>query len=163
MKEPDFTVNSDSSLSEAKKKLEIHYINHKYCTYSVRIGADRSIDQNALLHVWLTEMAAFYLKKGVKEVSKGELEGMKRTAKRECYHDNVMVDKNYTDWGFLVHQIVNPKNESEVKADFTSSADWKRGECTIFLEWLQAKVHFDGLVLEAKGEFEKIQRGRCAA
>mgnify|MGYP005827645679 CR=1 FL=1 len=150
-------VNSEPSLNAYIAWVKQAYEKHKYLTFSKpRIGPDRSLDQNALFHVWCTQLAAHYLNKAQKGVTKGELEGMKRTVKRECYQDNV-IEGRLDEWRFLIHTVINPKNPKETKADFTSSSSWKRMEMCNVLTWLQAKVAFAGVVLESKGELKKLQ------
>jgi hypothetical protein len=75
---------------------------------------------------------------------------MKRHMKRMCYLEN--------GWKFMVHEVVNPADTEQRKLDFTSSTDWKRGEMFDFLSWAQMKAAHDGLILESKGEFNKLQR-----
>lgn len=114
-----------------------------------RIGQDRSIDQNSLLHVWLTEYAAHLLNKAKNQVTAGELEGMKRQAKGAYYRE--------THERFMVHKVINPKT-GECKTDYTSSADWKVGELYHFLNWLQMVAAGDGLVLKSKGQHARLTR-----
>jgi hypothetical protein len=127
---------------------------HGYITFSKpRIGKDRSIDQNSLFHVWVTEYAAHLLKKSKKEVTKGELAGMKFEIKKRFNHHHVN--------NFMVHTVSNPLT-SESKKDYTSSGDWKRGEMYMVMDWLQLYAANDGLVLEARGVFAKLKReGEC--
>lgn len=145
-----FIVNSPTSLLAASRWLKDLYEKHKYVTLSPRIGPDRSLNQNSLFHVWCTEYAAHLLGKDKKQVTKGELAGMKRQAKRMYYAE--------TGSPWMVHEVVNPKNQSERKKDFTSSADWKQGEMFLVLTWLQVKGAEDGIVLESMGEYQKLQR-----
>ena len=57
-----FIVNSLASRMALNKWVDDLYAKHGYITFSEpRIGADRSLDQNALLHVWLPEYVAFTL------------------------------------------------------------------------------------------------------
>lgn len=145
-----FTVNSDNSYREFCKWVRDKYQQHKYITFSEpRIGPERSIDQNSLLHVWLTQYAAYLLKKHKRDVTNGELEGMKRTAKKEFYLE--------TRNTWMIHEVSSPKT-GEKKKDYTSSKSWKRMEMFEFLTWIQAMAAHDGLVLESKGEFNKINR-----
>lgn len=145
-----FTVNSEDKWQFFIGWARKWYDKHHYVTFQKpRIGPDRSIDQNSLLHVWLTDYAAHLLKKDKKKVTKGELAGMKREAKKAFYL--------YSHEPWVVHTVINPRT-GETKRDFTSSADWKRGECYMFLTWLQNHAANDGLILEAKGEYAKLQR-----
>lgn len=147
-----FTINSITSLAAFKKYVEDIYREKKYITFSApRIGPDRSLDQNALLHVFCTEYAAFLLNKTKKDITSGELDGMKRIAKKKF----TSAHPNHYHW--MVHKVINPFN-GQSKKDYTSSKNWKRGECYIFLTWLQQTAAMDGLVLESKGEFMKNQR-----
>jgi len=148
-----WTVNSAPSLVAYHKHVDRMYEEHKYVTFSPpRIGPDRSIDQNSLLHVWATEYVAYILKKDKRQVTKGELNGMKR-----------IIKKKYTaahpdSYKWMVYELVNPFNTSETKKDYTSSKSWKRGEMFLVLTWLQMTAAEDGLILEAKGAFKKNQR-----
>ena len=155
MKQETFTVNSATSLMAFANFVRQLFSEHKYLTFSWRVGEKRSLDQNALLHVWLTEYAAHLLDKDKRSVTKGELEGMKRHTKRICYAE--------TGARWLVHEVINPANTEQRKLDFTSSSDWKRGESYFFLTWLQMKAAHDGLVLESKGEYAVLQREERAA
>ena len=102
----------------------------------------------------LTEYAAHLLDKDKKSVTRGELEGMKRHAKRMYYLE--------TGFPWLVHEVVNPAKPAERKRDFTSSKTWKRGEMYLFLTWLQMKAATDGLILESRGEYAELQRQEAA-
>lgn len=143
-------INSATSLKAFLADVERQYCEHKYITYSApRIGADRSLDQNALFHVWCTEYAAHLLTKHKKSVTAGELEGMKRIAKKRFYQ--------HSGHTWLIHDMVNPFT-GESKKDYTSSKSWKRGEMFVVLTWLQNVAAEDGMVLESKGQFSKLQR-----
>lgn len=145
-----FTVNSDNTKVAYNTYVDRLYKEHGHLTFSPpRIGKDRSIDQNSLFHVWLTEYAAHLLRKDKRDVTKGELAGMKRTAKREFYLE--------TKAPHMVHDVVCPKT-GERKRDFTSSKDWARRDMFEFLTWMQAMAAHDGLVLESKGEHAKLKR-----
>jgi hypothetical protein len=145
-----WTINSEHSLSAFLANVRALYDKHHYLTYpKPRIGPDRSLDQNALFHVWATEYAAHLLDKPKKEVTKGELAGMKRIAKQKYYR--------YSQEPWLIHEIVDPFS-GESRRDFTSSKDWKTGEMFNFLTWFQMTAANDGLVLESKGKFSKLQK-----
>lgn len=148
-------INSEPALLAAIGKIRMLFTEYKYVTLVPRIGEDRSLDQNALFHVWATEYAAHLISKDRRQVTKGELEGMKRIAKKSYY--------NETGLPHMVHCVVNPFNPEQTKLDYTSSKDWKHGEMFAFLTWLQIKAAGDGLVLESKGEFNKLQKQQRAA
>ena len=147
-----WTINSAYSLAAFNKHVDLLYDQHKYITFSApRIGADRSISQNALFHVWATEYVAWKLNITSKEVSKGLLAGMKLIIKKRytaAHPDSV---------AWMVHDVVNPFN-GKSKRDYTSSADWLHGEMFTVLCWLQMVAADDGLILESKGAFAKAQR-----
>lgn len=149
MNDNKFTVNSIQSLQAFLAMLPGLFEQHKYITFSWRIGKARSLDQNALAHVFFTEYAAHLLRKDKRDVTKGEVEGMKRHAKREYYRE--------TGYPWLIHTVVNPAT-GQTKKDFTSSKSWKKGEMMDFLSWLQMKAANDGLILESKGEYAENLR-----
>ncbi|MES2625922.1 MAG: hypothetical protein V4628_11640 [Pseudomonadota bacterium] len=146
----NFIVNSLPSLVAFCAFVNKLIGEHKYITFSWRIGQDRSLDQNSLFHVWLTEMAAFYLKKDKRAVIEEELEGMKKMAKRNYYLE--------TGYNWLVIRPVDPKTGAIGQLAFRSSKKYAHGEMFQFLTWLQMTAANDGLVLESKGQFNKLQR-----
>jgi len=145
-----FVVNSAHATLAFATIVRTLFAEYPYITFSWRFGEDRSIDQNSLFHVWLTEYAAHLLKKDKKQVTKGEVEGMKRHVKKTYYHQ--------TGYAFLVHEIVNPKTPEQKRREFTSSSDWKVPEMFEFMTWLQMMAANDGLVLESKGQYQKLQK-----
>jgi len=142
-------VNSDHSLKSFIEFATAQFREHKYITFKWRIGADRSLDQNALLHVWLTEFAAHLAKCTKKEVTPTMLEQIKKDVKGWCYRD--------TGWDFLIYETVSLLT-GETKKGFTSSASWGRGEMYQVLCWIQNFAAQYGCVLESTGEFEKLKR-----
>lgn len=145
-----FTVNSLQSREAYKKQVDQWFDEHKYLTFSEpRIGPDRSLDQNALFHAWLTECAAYYLSKPKDDVTPTDVESMKITAKRHYYAS--------TGAAFMVEEVKDIWR-GNTKKSYTSSARWSRGEMFDVLTWLQMKAANDGLILESKGEFNKLQR-----
>ena len=147
-----WVINNAASLAGFIKSATDIYAEHKYVTYGApRIGRDRSLDSNALLHVWLTEYAAHLLDKNKKSVTKGEIAGIKRVAKKRF----TATYPQHASW--MVHVITDPFSKGQ-KKDYTSSKDWKKGEMYVFLNWLQMHAANDGLILESKGEHAKKQR-----
>lgn len=128
---------------------------HKYLTFTFRIGPDRSLDQNALLHVWLTEYAAHLAGINRKAVTKGMVEFLKRRAKKDYYTE--------TGAEWMLDRLVNPESGEEGTVYYRSSADYKRGEMFLFLTWLQNTAANDGLLLESRGEYAKLQREQVDA
>lgn len=145
-----WTVNSEQTKAAFKAQIDRWWDEHKYLTFDApRIGPDRSIDQNSLFHVWLTEFAAFLAPCHKKEVTKGMVAGTKRTMKRLYYQQ--------TGSKWMVHQV-QCQLTGDHKPDFTSSADWGRGEMFDFLTWMQSFAGEKGCILESKGKFAKYQR-----
>jgi len=147
-------VNSDHTEAAFIANLRKLRSEHGYITFSApRIGKDRSINQNALFHLWATEYAAHLLNKDKKSVTKGELAGMKRIIKQRFNASNPN--------NFMVHDVIDPFT-GFTKKDYTSSADWRVGEAFMVMEWLQLYAANDGLILEAIGQFEKLLRKGAA-
>lgn len=145
-----WTVNDDRKLTAYVEHVRKLYCDHKYLTFPApRIGADRSLDQNALMHVWLTEFCCHLARCHKDQVTDGMLEGIKRTMKGLFY-------KTYA-YGWMIHDVTCVLT-GRTKKDFTSSKDWKRGEMFIFLDWLQNFAATKGCILESKGEFAKLKR-----
>ena len=150
-----WVVNSEHTKTAYKAHVDKLFEEHRYLTFpKPRIGQDRSLDQNSLFHVWATEYVAHLLKKNKRMVTKAELAGMKRTIKAHYYRESG------AEW--MVHKIKNFFSGEE-KTDYRSSSDYKRGEMFDLLTWLQIKAAGDGLVLESKGEYAKLQREQHAA
>jgi hypothetical protein len=144
-------VNSDVGLINAVNVVTELYNKNRWITITdIRIGADRSLDQNALFHVFLTDAAAYYLSKHKKDVTPTEIESMKLTVKRHFYAE--------TAQAFMVEEVQDIWRHKS-KVAYTSSKRWKRGEMYMVLEWFQAKAARDGLVLEAIGEYARLKRG----
>ncbi len=147
-------VNSDHTEAAFIANLRKLRTEHGYITFGApRIGKDRSLDQNALFHLWATEYAAHLLNKDKKSVTKGELAGMKRIIKQRFNASNPN--------NFMVHDVIDPFTDN-TKRDYTSSADWKVGEAFMVMEWLQLYAANDGLILEAIGQFDKLMRKGAA-
>ena len=152
-----FTINSPTSRLAFNTYVDKLYSEHKYITFSApRIGADRSHSQNALFHVWATEYVAYRLNKNKKDVSKGELNGMK-----------IIIKQRYAaahpdSFNWITESVVNPFN-LKVKKGYTSSSDWKKGEMYLVLTWFQMVAAEDGLILESRGEFARLQRRETEA
>lgn len=144
-------MNSESSFTAGVAHLRKLYDEHKWVTIKWRIGKDRSLDQNALFHVWCTEWIAHKLGKHPKAVLKNELAGMKRTVKKIF----LLAYPEAKDW--MTHEITDYA-ENKTKKDYTSSADWKTGEMFTVLTFMQLEAANQGIILESKGEFAKNQR-----
>jgi hypothetical protein len=127
---------------------------HKYITFTWRFGPDRSLEQNGLLHVWLTQYAAHLAGIDRKSVSKGMVEFLKRRAKKDYYA------QTGAEW--MLDRMVDPKSGEQGTLFYKSSADYLQGEMFLFLTWLQMTAANDGLLLESLGEYAKLQRKQAA-
>jgi hypothetical protein len=155
--EKTFLVNSPVSLAAFVSFVAKLFADKKYLTFTWRIGEDRSLDQNSLLHVWLTIYAAFLLHKDRRAVTEAELEGIKKIAKRRFYAE--------TGASWVVIQPIDPFTGEVLNPILRSSKHYTREEMFHFLTWLQMTAAGDGLVLESKGQYAKLQReheGRAA-
>ena len=148
------TVNSAASRVAYHKIVDALIDEHRYVTFpKPRIGPDRSLDQNALFHCWLTECAAYYLSKHAKEVTENDIESMKITVKRHYYAA--------TGAAFMVEEVQDIWRGKSKQA-MTSSKRWSRGEMFDVLTWLQYRAANDELILESKGEYAKLQRSQSS-
>ncbi len=50
-------ANSEQSLSKLIGDLRELWREHKYLRVTIKTGKDRSLDQNAILHAWITQIA----------------------------------------------------------------------------------------------------------
>lgn len=149
--EKNFLVNSAVSLLAFGKFAEDLFAEHKYLTFTWRIGMDRSLDQNALFHVWLTEWAAHIAKMPKKEVPKQMVEYLKRKLKRRYYRE--------TGSAWMLEKLIDPATGEEKGIHFASSSDYKVGEMYCLLCWMQqTAAEENGIVLESRGQFSKLQR-----
>ena len=148
-----FVVNSLASRMAINSWIDELYAKHGYITFSEpRIGADRSLDQNALFHVWLTEYCAYSTKSHKSEVSKGLLHGMKDLVKQK------FTARHPDCYQWMVFEVICPITQEVTRTEYTSSKDWKKGEMFMVLTWFQMTAAEDGLILESKGQFAKNQR-----
>lgn len=145
-----FVVNSGPSLIAFCKFVEALFTEHKYVTFTWRIGQDRSLDQSALFHVWLTEYAAHLAGIHKKAVMPGMVEFTKRKVKKAFYLE--------TGYPWMLTNLIDPKTGEPGERIFASSADYKVGEMFLVLTWLQNHAANDGCILESLGQYAKLQR-----
>jgi len=147
-----FTVNSKHARTAYHAFVDQICDEHKYLTFPPpRIGMDRSLDQNALFHVWLTLYVAHLDKKTVKEVTAADLASIKRDAKKQFLMDHPQCKP------WMVHEL-RSRLTPAIREDYTSSKSWKVKEMHLVLEWLQNIAAIDGCLLESMGQFAKLQR-----
>jgi hypothetical protein len=155
--EKTFLVNSPVALAAFVSFVAKLFAEKKYITFTWRIGIERSLDQNSLLHVWLTEYAAHLAGISKKQVTRPMIEHTKRLAKESFYR--------LYGYEWMVDCEIDPRTGETGKPFWTSSADYKTGEMFQFLTWLQMHAANDGCVLESRGQYSKLQReheGRAA-
>ena len=150
MPKPHKVVNCDQAYQEFTGVAWALYQEHKHVTFEWRVGVDRSLSQNALFHIWLTQYAAHLLKIPRKDVNKGILQGIKEKTKERFYLEY--------PYDFMIHKVIDPWHPDKARLDYTSSAAWRSGEMYLVLSWLQNVAAQDGLILESKGEFAKNKR-----
>ena len=155
--EKTFLVNSPVALAAFVSFVAKLFAEKKYITFTWRIGQDRSLDQNALFHVWLAEYAAHLAGIHRKQVTKPMEQFIKRIVKERFYGE--------TGYEWMVDREIDPATGEEHKPYWRSSADYKVGEMFTLLTWLQMFAANDGCVLESRGQYSKLQReheGRAA-
>lgn len=142
-------VNSAETLRDYLEYAVQIYTHYRYVVFQkVKIGKLRTLPQNALFHVWLREFIAQKLKKKPREVEPCEVAGIKRTVKKIAYV--------HTRAAFLHHEIMDYET-GEKKRDYTSSADWSRGEMYQVLSLFQMFAAEQDVILESVGEFQRLQ------
>ena len=147
-----WTTNSAATLKAYIANVHSLFDEHKYLTFSApRIGPDRSLSQNRLLHMWITQIVAEKLNISIKDAAKlkGSIEGTKSDLKGMFYR--------HSGHEWMVHNVKGELSGRE-KIAYTSSADWGRGEAFEFLTWMQLAAAGIGIVLESKGQFNKLQK-----
>jgi len=149
--EKTFVVDSLISLTAFCAFVKTLFGKGKYITFTWRLGADRSLDQNAIFYVWLTEWAAHLAGISKKEVMPQMVEFLKRKVKKRYYLE--------TGNSWMLDKLVNPETGEDSGIIYKSSADYGMGEMFLLLSWMQmtaAEEH--ALVLESRGQFSKLQR-----
>lgn len=149
-----WVCNSENTLKAFQAHAAKLWGEHKHVTFAWRVGRDATLDQKALFHIWIRELVAHMLGISIKQVDEPLEEGAKRFAKQAFYRE--------TGSSFMVVAITNPLT-GESRKDFRSVARLTRGEMFMFMDWLQAyAAEHHGLILESKGEFEKLKREAIA-
>lgn len=110
--------------------------------------SERSMSQNALLHIWVREYAAMRFKKPYKGVDKADEDNVKIIFKQACYQD-----ARY-DW--LCKRVTN-LDTNLFAVVLKSTSEYDKGEMFMFMEWVQAYAAQKGLLLESMGEFGRLK------
>jgi hypothetical protein len=115
---------------------------------TVKQVKDRSLSQNALLHIWFREYAAMRLNKPLKKITQDDTDSIKLLVKQACYGD-----MKY-DW--LCQRVTNI--DTGVSAFvLRSTSRYDKGEMFMFMEWFQAFAAQKGLLLESMGEYGRLK------
>lgn len=148
--ENKFVVNSLPSLIAFLAKVKALFEEFKFVTFEWRMGQDRSLDQNALFHVWLTDYCAHLGSLNKKQVTKGMIDFLKRKCKRAYYRE--------TGAAWMLTRLVDPQTGEVGQVYYKSSKDYLVGEMFLFLTWLQNHAANDGCILESRGQYHKLQK-----
>lgn len=125
----------------------------KHFQVTVKEFNKRSLDQNALFHVWVGQYFEFITNVKLSDLNTKQkskaIVSTKRGLKRACYAD--------THWKFLLTKLKDPfTGKEDIEAESTTNYDV--GEMYQFMEWVQNKAAQDGLILEALGQFKELKK-----
>lgn len=141
-------VNSRQTLVNFKNEIDLLYGDGAYLIFTWKKGKEASMPQKALVHIWFRTFAAHMLRKREQDVTKYDLLAMKISAKKRFY--------NKTHESFMIEEITDPFSPDQKRLEMTSIADWSQGDCYNFMTWLQLEALEHGLVLESKGEHQRL-------
>ncbi len=160
MSKKEFVIDNQKSLDSTIAALTEIWTEKKYLIVRYSLGQTRTLSQNALLHLWVREAAAFYLGKPLEEVTEIDMDAMKTSIKAHCLLDN----PNFKE--YLIVDLPDPmgkKCATDVgKQRYASSKHWGRDGAYHIMTWFQIRAAFDGLTLLSKGEFEQRQLSTTA-
>ena len=146
----EFIINTDNqdSVDDFVSYLDETLQGGGLLKVTVKQVKDRSLSQNALLHIWFREYAAMRLNKPLKKITQDDTDSIKLLVKQACYGD-----MKY-DW--LCQRITNI--DTGVSAFvLRSTSRYDKGEMFMFMEWFQAFAAQKGLLLESVGEFGRLK------
>ena len=140
------TINSNQSLDKALIEIRDTYNLKKYVEIEIKVGGKRGLSQNALSHVWYSEIEkAFHLQVG--------------EAKRYCkYHFGVPMlraeDSEFNDALELLKQGRYTYEQKLKMMDVLPvTSRMSKDQMKRYLTAMQVHFAQQGLVLEGKGEF----------
>lgn len=110
--------------------------------------ASRSLNQNALLHMWCTEAAEFFCSKGMTEFASGVLmdtEGMKRNLKQTFLGDELKLDSNLQT------------GEIKYRYELRHTSELSKGEFQQFMEQIDAWATQHGIKLTRPEDSEYVR------
>jgi len=116
-----------------------------YLQITARSGKTRSLDQNALLHIWCRELVAHIAGIDEREITDAQMQDMKTALKKGFYRDT---GSSY------VLRVSEDALTGKTAKTLRSTREYSREQMTQFLDWVQALALVDfGLLLESLGEF----------
>jgi len=116
-----------------------------YITVKARSGKTRTLDQNALLHIWCRQLVAQFATVLERDVTAQQVEDMKTSLKRGFYRATA------SPW---VLRDIRDSLTGEMGKSLRSTTDYDTGQMFEFMDWVQGMAMVDlGILLEAKGEF----------
>lgn len=134
-------INSASSYSDAIAAIRELYQKHKYLIVSLRIGKDRSLDQNAISHCWYDAIS--------KQLGENTPEGVKCECKL-IYGLPILCAEDEDFAIMILAMLKNLTYEEQVKAmryiDVTSLMSVH--QMTRYLDSMQKEYAKQGVILE---------------
>jgi hypothetical protein len=137
-----FKVNSDKTNANCIEWVKSLREKHKYFRLTLTTGDTRGLEQNSLLHVWLSEWIE--QASGIKPAKK-HIEQLKRSLKEQAYLEGL----HYT---LETYQCRITKKE---KKRWVSTKEYTVGELTYFLDFIQCLAAKQDVILVAKGDYKR--------
>jgi len=144
-------VNSEPSWTVFVSDSRALYEKHKHVTWAApRIGEDRSLDQNALSHVWYGQV----------DKEAPEVIG---TTRRYCkLHFGVPILRaEEPSFQELYDRAIKPfdyETKLEIMEIMTVTSLMSRDQMYRYMSTMQVHYAEQGIVLKAKGEYAKLKR-----
>lgn len=135
------TINSDPSLQAAIGALREDYAAHRYLRLTWRTGKKRSLDQNAISHVWYEQMG--------RELREDSTNGWRRYCK--LHHGVPILRAEDADFrGFYDRALKGLPYEDKLQAMdyFPVTSLMTKPQLSAYLEAVQADFHKRGVMLE---------------
>jgi len=146
----EFIVNpyNDGTVQDFLRQFEEILKDKKPVKISMKKHNQSSLSQKALAHIWIRDYAAFYHNKSTKELTRTEEDNMKATLKQRAYKDY--------GWDFLLKKVTNVETGRSGYI-LQSISEYGKGECYMFMEFIQDYCGLQGLILETSGEFKRLK------
>jgi hypothetical protein len=141
-----FKVNSKKTGDNCIEWVKSLCEKHKYFQLILKTDDKRTIDQNSLLHQWLTD---WLKEKSGYKPSKRHVEQLKRSLKEELYRQGL----HYT------LEVYDCPITNEQKKRWRSTREYTVGEMTEFLDFMQCLAGEQGVILVARGEYKINKEG----